>query len=130
MYLLDTHVWLWWLESPDRLKKKVIEILRKSDSRIFLSSGSVWEIAVKYSAGKLKLPEPPALYIRKQTKLDNLEELPINNEHAVLSAVLPPHHRDPFDRILVAQAIHEDLILITADEMLLKYDAKCLIATG
>jgi len=128
MYLLDTHIWLWALESPEKLNKKAKAILINSNSRLYLSSVSVWEIAVKHAAGKLKLPEPPSLYIRKQAKIDHLEELPINHEHAVLAAGLPLHHRDPFDRILVAQAIHEDFILITADEILMKYDAKCLNA--
>lgn len=130
MYLLDTHIWLWATSDPSRIAGDVINILSDLNTNIFFSPVVAWEITIKYETGKLKLPEPPALYIPGRIQELRMTELSITSSHAILCAMLPKHHRDPFDRLLIAQAIHEDLTLVTADDQMLKYDVRILDARG
>ena len=120
--LLDTHVWLWTLAAPERLRTSAREALADRENTLFLSAASAWEIAIKYALGKLPLPEPPALFIPPRLLRDNVRPLPIALQHALHVASLPPHHRDPFDRLLIAQAQLEELTLFTADPALEAYD--------
>ena len=123
--LVDTHVALWALSGDPRLSRRGRAILDGSVSASrFLSLASVYEIAVKVSIGKLALGKPlPALYAAFATDL-GLVQLPISSAHCVALATLPMHHRDQFDRMLVAQAREEGLALVTADPLLSAYDVR------
>ena len=121
-FLLDTSCWLWLQTAPSRFNADLLETLTDYASQRHLSSASVWEIAIKYSIGKLPLPQPPAVYIPDRMRLNQFQELAITHVHAVAVAGLPPHHRDPFDRILIAQAQLEGMTLITSDASIEQYD--------
>ena len=125
-FLIDTRCWLWLLTDPKRFRIDLLQTLKEPSSRRFLSAASVWEIAVKHSNGKLPLPEPASVYVPERMRLSQVEGLPITPAHALVAAALPPHHRDPFDRILVAQAQVEGLTLLTADRVLDRYDVRQL----
>jgi PIN domain nuclease of toxin-antitoxin system len=120
--LLDTHSWLWMVGEPERLSEPSRQLLRDPKSELFFSAASTWEIAIKFAAGKLRLPRPPASLVGEWLAEDRLSALPILHAHALHAGELPPHHRDPFDRLLVAQARIEGLTLLTADRRLAKYD--------
>jgi PIN domain nuclease of toxin-antitoxin system len=127
-YLLDTHVWLWMLAAPDRLTKEARELVESPDSRLLLSAASSWEISIKWSLGKLTLPEPPATYVPSRMQSTGVEGLAVEHIHALQVASLPSHHRDPFDRLLVAQAAVGGYTILTADEQLEAYDVEVLRA--
>jgi PIN domain nuclease of toxin-antitoxin system len=120
--LLDTHSWLWMRAEPERLSEASRQLLRNPESELFFSAASAWEIAIKFAAGKLRLPQPPVAFVVQRLAEDRLGALPILHAHALHAGELPPHHRDPFDRLLVAQARIEGLTLLTADRELAKYD--------
>jgi PIN domain nuclease of toxin-antitoxin system len=117
-YLLDTHIFLWWLEDSDRLKKDLKDIIADSKNEIYISSVSIWEIAIKSSLGKLDI----------EASLDDIigrcgfKELKISAKCAVGIKNLPRHHNDPFDRMLISQAINHNLVLISVDRYIKKYD--------
>ena len=122
-YLLDTHVFIWFVMGDRRLSREVDRIIRDSANQIYLSIVSIWEISIKQGLGKMPpLPDEP------EALISSSELLPLHIEinHAKLAGRLPLHHRDPFDRMLVAQAQIEDLILITGDPDIPKYDVKIL----
>ena len=100
-----------------------------SDARnhLLLSAASSWEIAIKYNLGKLPLPCPPDEFILPRLVRDGIIPLPVEHRHAVLVGSLPNHHRDPFDRLLIAQAQSEDLTIFTADDKLDKYEVACVM---
>ena len=121
-YLLDTHCWLWWHIEPDRLSRPVIELIEDGDTTIFFSVVSAWEIVIKYNLKKLKLPLPPYEYIPKRLEISYMDVLPVQLEHALQVEKLPEHHKDPFDRLLIAQALAEKLTVISCDRQLQSYD--------
>ena len=121
-FLLDTHCWLWLQTQRRRFGDDLLGTLADPSSRRYLSAASGWEIAIKYAIGKLPLPEPPAVYVPERMRLSRFEGLAVSHVHALAVADLPPHHRDPFDRILVAQARIEGLTLVTADSAIESYD--------
>jgi PIN domain nuclease of toxin-antitoxin system len=127
-YLLDTHVWLWMLADPARIRADLAVELRGSRARLLLSSASSWEIAIKWAAGRLELPEPPATYVPSRMQRTNVEPLAVTHSHALQVAALPRHHRDPFDRLLVAQAQLEDVPLVTVDRAFDGYDVEIIRA--
>lgn len=114
-YLLDTHVMLWALSEPTRLGRKARKIIENPASRLMVSAASAWEISTKHRLGKL--PEADALLGAYSKHLDRLgaNRLPVSEEHALLAGRLEWNHRDPFDRMLAAQAMVESLIIITGD---------------
>lgn len=122
--LLDTHVFLWWLVDNPRLDKQTRAVIAKPTTQVFVSSASTWEIAIKVGIGKLKLPKKHQATLAKLPEDCGFQPLPILHTHAAEVLNLPPHHADPFDRILVGQARVEDLVLVTADEQLERYDVK------
>jgi PIN domain nuclease of toxin-antitoxin system len=126
--LLDTQVWLWMLASPERLSKKTRALGVSPDNELLLSAASAWEIAIKYALGKLKLPEPPEEYIPSLMIRTGITSLAVHHRHALRVASLPAHHRDPFDRLLVAQAQAENLPILTADRAFRVYDVEVLLA--
>ena len=125
-YLLDTRVWLWLQVSPTEIRSDALEALLDTRNELFLSAVSCWEIGVKYAAGKLSLPAPPAEYVPARLKQSGTATLAMLPEHALLAARLPEHHRDPIDRLLVAQAVHEKLTLVTANPAFAAYDVQLL----
>lgn len=126
--LLDTHCFLWLQSEPDRLASGVLRMLDNPQVELFLSAASAWEIAIKYALDKLPLPEPPDRYVPSRMEYSGMVPLPIRLEHALSVASLPLHHRDPFDRILVAQAQVSDATLVTVDRDLARYDVPLLWA--
>lgn len=113
--LLDPHILLWLAQGDSRLPGTWASMLRDGRSRLFLSDASVWEICIKYSLKRLDLPEHPHRWIPSTLARQKLEILPIHHRHILRVTDLPFHHHDPFDRLLVAQAIEEDLPLMTCD---------------
>jgi PIN domain nuclease of toxin-antitoxin system len=127
-YLLDTHVWLWMLADPGRIRPDLLEELRDGRTRLLLSAASSWEIAVKWTIGRLPLPEPPAVYVPERMRRSGIDGLPVEHRHALHVASLPPHHRDPFDRLLVAQAHLEGLPIVTVDPAFDAYEVEVVRA--
>jgi len=127
-YLLDTGVWLWSLMAPERLSPVARKVLADANEEIFVSAVTSWEIAIKFSANKLRLPESPQFYVPRRMASQGLRALEVTHSHALAVAALPAYHRDPFDRLLVAQAQLEDLVLITADSVVRRYPVKILFA--
>lgn len=120
--LTDTHCWLWSFLAPDRLSDAAREALASGENEVIFSSASAWEIAIKHSLGKLGLPLPPLDYIPRRCAETGMRTMSIEVNHAVRAGELPLHHRDPFDRVLIAQAQLDNLTLMTADEQLRRYD--------
>jgi PIN domain nuclease of toxin-antitoxin system len=120
--LLDTHVFLWLQTTPRRLAP-VLDLLADEATTVLLSAASSWEIAVKWSLGKLPLPEPPTEYVPERMRYSAIGALPVLHSHALAVGSLPPHHGDPFDRLLIAQALTEGYPLVTADPLLRVYSA-------
>jgi PIN domain nuclease of toxin-antitoxin system len=127
-YLLDTHVWLWLQTQPERVPDDVRDRLGDGSAQLLLSAASSWEIAIKHALGKLPLPEPPKTYVPSRMRHDNVDGLPVTHTHALHVATLPPHHGDPFDRLLVAQAQLEGVSLVTADPRIARYDVAIVSA--
>lgn len=121
-YLVDTHVWLWMQSDPDQLRDETRSIVQDIRNGILFSAASAWEIAIKYRLGKLRLPEPPASYVPDRMRRSGTTPLSVDHAHTLRTAELPNHHRDPFDRVLIAQAQLLDLTIITADDQLSAYD--------
>lgn len=114
-YLLDTHTFVWMAASPERLGTGARERIEAPAAELHLSVASVWEMAIKASLGKLKLPDRLPAFLEEQLAATRTSLLPIRSEHALRVETLPWHHRDPFDRLLVAQAAFEDLTLLSRD---------------
>lgn len=112
----------------ERTSEKARSVFADLGNDIFLSAASSLEIAIKSAAGKLQLPEPPGSYVPRRMADQGLRPLPVSHQHALAVFALPPHHRDPFDRLLIAQANLEDMILITADRMFQRYPVQILWA--
>jgi len=122
--LVDTQCWLWMLADPDRLSRRARRMLQRPDRELYLSAASAWEIAIKWSLGKLTLPADPVEYVPSRIEQSGVIPLAIKHVHAVHVARLAPHHRDPFDRLLVAQATVEDMVLLTGDRQLEPYGVR------
>ena len=125
-FLLDTSVFLWALDAEFRLNTRAKEILTAPSQELFLSAVSVWEIAIKFAVGSLPLPKAPSQYISVAVRTWGLRALEITHEHALVAGELPPHHRDPFDRMLIAQAGAEKMTLLTADRALQPYKVEMI----
>ena len=119
--LLDTHVWLWSAMETQRISDAARAALLEPANEVFVSAASVWELAIKVELGKLPLPIDVAEFVSQQTGPGVASLLDISAKHALSAAALPPHHRDPFDRMLVAQAQLEGLTLVTVDDKLRAY---------
>lgn len=123
-YLLDTHVLLWWLTDPEKIKNDAQEIIRNRASDIFVSSASLWEMAIKKSIGKLTLPHN----LLETIASENFKLLPIMPDESLGVADLPFLHSDPFDRLLIIQAKLNDLVIITNDTKVAEYPVVTLQA--
>lgn len=120
--LLDTQCWLWWFAQPERLNQESIAHIADENNELWLSVASIWEIGIKVPVGKLPLPAPLDSYISSRIAQLGMRSLEITASHALQAAALPLHHRDPFDRMLIAQAQIEEMTLVSADSMFNKYD--------
>lgn len=114
-YLLDSHVFLWHLTQLDRIAPRVEALLESNSSDIYLSLATIWELAIKAGSGRLPLPRPTTKFLLDQAAARDIAILPIAPAHIAIAERLPFHHRDPFDRMLIAQSIAEGLTLVTAD---------------
>lgn len=121
--LLDSHAFIWWNNEPDKLSSRVLEICEDSENALFVSVASVWEIQIKFQLGKLRLHKPLAEIIRQEQE-NGIEILPIEPAHIFALDSLPNHHKDPFDRLLIAQSIVEGAVLVSADPLIKQYPVK------
>jgi len=124
--LLDTHAFLWWVDDAPQLSPKARRAIAAAGNDCFLSLASCWEMAIKTSLGKLRLAKPVALFVMEQVTANNFSLLPVELRHAGKVEKLPFHHQDPFDRLLIAQAMTEKLVLVTAARDFSKYDIRIL----
>jgi PIN domain nuclease of toxin-antitoxin system len=126
--LLDSHVLLWWITDASVLTDQARALFADPDSELLWSAASTWELGIKAGLGKLRLPEPLDRFVTRQLREQHLIGLPIYHDHAARVAELPPIHRDPFDRMLVAQALVEGIPLLTRDTVLDRYGVACMPA--
>ena len=122
-FLLDTHILLWWLAQSRQLSKKTIETISNPAHIIFVSAATAWEIAIKKAIGKLEVPDD----LEDALTYNRFQPLAISIQHALTAGALPPHHTDPFDRMLIAQADCEELTLITHDKIFSEYSTPLLL---
>ncbi len=126
--LLDTHVLLWWLGGSRKLGRTAAAAISAPTTAVWVSAASAWEIAIKVGLGRLDLGEPPDVCLPREIERSGFGVLPVDIVHALAVARLPPHHRDPFDRLLVAQTIALGLTLATGDDVFRAYAAPLLDA--
>ncbi len=124
--LLDTHAFLWWISDSPELSDAAREAIADQRNAPIFSAVSGWEIAIKAGLGRLELPDSPAKFVNEQLSQNGLEVLPIHSRHALGVYGLPDHHRDPFDRLLVSQAVVEKLPILTADPEIPRYPVETL----
>jgi len=122
--LIDTHVFLWGIQSEEKLSGKVRTLLPASD--VWISVASLWEIIAKVQSGKLTLPKPVGAYVTAKLKANGVSVLSLTFDHVLRLEELQLHHRDPFDRILIAQSLAEELPLVTADPLFARYPVEVI----
>ena len=125
MFLLDTNALIWTLSDPEELSNPAKDVITNSDNKLFVSIATLWEITIKQSIGKLDL-EGDVLDIVEECEREGINILSIQPQHLKKIEKLPLIHRDPFDRLIISQAIYEDLTIITKDSMIPKYDVSVL----
>jgi PIN domain nuclease of toxin-antitoxin system len=125
-YLLDTNVLIQSLVSKPKLNRTALTILEDDSSELYLSAVSAWEIMIKAGTGKLALPERPAEFVARAMRIMSLQSLDITYSHALATEDLPNYHRDPFDRMLIAQTRAEGMVLLTLDRVLERYKVEQL----
>jgi PIN domain nuclease of toxin-antitoxin system len=125
-YLLDTMAWMWSVGPTEKLGKLALEILSNGEEELYLSSASSWEVVIKTQLGKFELPEPPVTYIPKRLSAQGIRALSVTQGHTLKVYELPRHHADPFDRLIIAQAVVEEMTILTADRIFEKYPVKIL----
>lgn len=124
--LLDTCTFLWAAIEPERLSPTATKAIREPDNEVLLSAVSAWEIGVKYALGRLRLDEPPARFVPRYREAQQIEALPLTEEAALHVHLLPALHQDPFDRMLVCQAMVDGLVLVTPDPAIHDYPVRTL----
>ena len=124
--LIDTHIFIWFSQNSSQLSRSAHDLLKNPAHEIFLSMASIWEIQIKLDIQKLALPLPLVDLIALQRQTNNLQILPIEPRHIYGLSDLPMHHRDPFDRLLIAQSNAEAMPLLSADAIFDRYDAQIL----
>jgi PIN domain nuclease of toxin-antitoxin system len=121
--LLDTHIFLWFINGDSRLPASTLAAIRDPGNQIYLSAISFWEVAVKYQLGKLPLPDSPEIFLPAYCSLHRIQLLPLEPECITELLTLPSIHRDPFDRMLISQALHHGLTLVSEDALVRSYPA-------
>lgn len=124
--LLDTHTFLWWNANDPQLSMLARQIIGDSTNTLYVSVACAWEIAIKAQTGKLVLPQPPPVYVASRLKTNSMKPLPVRLDHALHVFTLPMHHRDPFDRIIIAQSQLENLPILTIDPLITQYAVQTL----
>lgn len=124
--LLDTHAFLWFIDDNPALSSDAKQLIEDADSEIVLSVASIWEMAIKVSHGKLTISQPFGVFMTEQMRLNAITLLNISIDHTAVITTLPFHHRDPFDRLLIAQAMVEHMPIISADGIFDSYSIKRL----
>ena len=124
--LLDTCTFLWIITADTQLSARSCELFVDPFNEVWLSSVSTWEISLKYGLGRLPLPEPPDQLIPSQRQLHGIESLPLDEEATFYLTKLPEYHKDPFDRMLVCQAIVLGLTILTPDKLIKQYPARAI----
>jgi PIN domain nuclease of toxin-antitoxin system len=119
--LLDTHIFLWLSSEPEKLSDQARSLCEDEANQLYLSLVTPWEVQIKQQLGKLECKQPLSTLIETQQRENDLHLLPVQLEHIYGLASLPNHHRDPFDRLLIAQAITESMVLVTVDEKIPLY---------
>ncbi len=124
--LLDTHIFLWFISGDAHLSTDVRDAIRDPDNEVYLSAVSVWEAIVKYQLGKLPLPEHPETYLPKQRDIHQIVSLALDESSVAQLAKLPPLHRDPFDRMLICQALQNGMTIATVDGAIRAYSVSVM----
>lgn len=124
--LLDTHTFLWRVADDPQLSRTAKAIIANPDNEVYISVVSAWEIIIKVGTGKLTLTEPPETYIPSRIALNQFESLSVQMPHILRINSLPNLHKDPFDRLLIAQGIEEDLLIVTIDNLIVQYPVKTI----
>jgi len=124
--LFDTHTFIWWADEPEKLSAPALKALADENNRLLLSVVSVWEMQIKAQLGKVKLSLPLSDLIESQQQVNELEILPVSIEHVLALDSLPLHHKDPFDRLLLAQSIVESATIVSMDQKLSAYSVNLL----
>ena len=124
--LLDTHIFLWALLSPERLEDETVDLLESSETEKYLSAASGWEIASKHTLGSLTLPKAPWEFVTTHMAAAGIRELPISVRDTMLANDLPGHHSDLIDRLLIAQAQSNQMYIVTDDPVFARYDVKII----
>jgi PIN domain nuclease of toxin-antitoxin system len=124
--LMDTHTFLWWITDHSKLSPRAVDIISDGDNDLLLSAASGWEIAIKARLGRLALPDVPERFIPEHLHMNAFRCLPIEMSHALHVYALPNHHRDPFDRMLVAQSQVEGCAILTSDLQIAKYNVETI----
>jgi len=124
--LLDTHAFLWWVAGDDRLSERAAGAIGDGRREVFVSAASLWEIAIKARLGRLSVPGDPGRFVTGQLRENSFQGLPVTATHALGVWSLPDHHQDPFDRMLVSQALAEGMTLVTADRQIGRYGVETL----
>ena len=122
--LLDTCTFLWAIAEPDRLPRRVADLILFEEHEVYLSAASAWEIVINHARGRLHLPEPPDRFVRDQRDAAGIQSLPVDEESALHLSRLAALHRDPFDRMLVSQAIVHGMTILTPDPLITQYPAR------
>jgi PIN domain nuclease of toxin-antitoxin system len=125
--LLDTSVFLWGLAAEHKLNPRAKDLLTSPSTELYLSAASSWEIAIKFALGSLPLPKAPSEFIPRVLRSWAIRPLNITHEHVLRAGELPAHHRDPFDRLLIAQSLSEQMTLLTADRVFQKYKVDLIL---
>ena len=124
--LLDTHTFIWWDCDPLRLSSEALNMCQNQENVLLVSVASLWEMQIKLQLGRLKLNTPLAELVSGQQKINKIEVLVIKLEHILALGKLPSHHKDPFDRLLIAQAGIEEAVLVSKDPIFREYDVRVL----
>ena len=114
-YLLDSHTGLWFADDAPQMSNTIKQIIENSANEKHISIASIWELAIKVATGKLNFTDPPEIYLADLLRLNSFQLLPLTFDHVVRGAALPLHHRDPFDRVIIAQSLMENMPIISAD---------------
>ena len=124
--LLDTCCWLWWLCEPNKLSQQQLKEISNRRNQLFLSVASIWELSIKINNGKLIIPQPLNKLVDTECRNDDITILDIKPYYAIQAGTLVLHHKDPFDRMIITQAIVDNLTIVTADSIFSKYGVPIL----
>jgi PIN domain nuclease of toxin-antitoxin system len=125
-YLLDTMIWLWSVGDSEKIGEVGLEILSSGEEEVYFSAASSWEIAIKTRLGKFQLPDTPDRYVPERLATQHIRSLSVTQRHTLKVYDLPLHHNDPFDRLLIAQALDEGMVILTSDRLFRKYPVETI----